>query len=136
MLDDTLPLTPPEWLEWGNPIASKADFKTIRAYSPYENVKAQSYPAILATSGLTDPRVTYWEPTKWVAQLRDRMTGGGPALLRTNMSAGHAGSAGRFDRLDELALDYAFAIAAAQGLLTAQAKPRKPSATRSTGKKG
>ena len=136
MLDDKLPLTPPEWLEWGNPIASKADFKTIRAYSPYENVKAQSYPAILATSGLTDPRVTYWEPTKWVAQVRDRMTGGGPVLLRTNMSAGHAGSAGRFDRLDELALDYAFAIAAAQSLLTAQAKPRKPSAAGSTGKKG
>ena len=121
MLDDKLPLTPPEWLEWGNPIASKEDFKTIRAYSPYENVKAQDYPAILATSGLTDPRVTYWEPTKWVAQLRDRMTGGGPILLRTNMSAGHAGSAGRFDRLDELALDYAFALAAAKGQLQGKA---------------
>jgi oligopeptidase B len=113
MLDDTLPLTPPEWLEWGNPIASAEAFRTIRAYSPYENVRAQRYPAILATSGLTDPRVTYWEPTKWVARLRATMTGGGPILLRTNMKAGHAGSAGRFERLEELAVDYAFAIGCA-----------------------
>ncbi len=118
MLDDTLPLTPPEWLEWGNPIADKKAFKTIRSYSPYDNVAAQVYPAILATSGLTDPRVTYWEPTKWVARLRERMTGGGPILLRTNMDAGHGGSSGRFDRLEELAIDYAFAIACAQKKLT------------------
>ena len=119
MLDDTLPLTPPEWLEWGNPIADEKAFATIRSYSPYDIVSAQTYPAILATSGLTDPRVTYWEPTKWVARLRDRMKGGGPVILRTNMDAGHAGSAGRFDRLEELAVDYAFAIACVQGKLKA-----------------
>jgi oligopeptidase B len=119
MLDDTLPLTPPEWLEWGNPITDAKAFETIRSYSPYDNVKPQHYPAILALSGLTDPRVTYWEPTKWVARLRARMTGGGPVLLRTNMDAGHAGSAGRFDRLEELAIDYAFAITFAQSKLVA-----------------
>ena len=70
MLDETLPLTPPEWPEWGNPIDSEADYRPIAAYSPYDNVPAQAYPAILALGGLTDPRVTYWEPAKWVAKLR------------------------------------------------------------------
>jgi oligopeptidase B len=110
MLDDTLPLTPPEWPEWGNPIASEADFKTILSYSPYDNVTAQEYPAILAMGGLTDPRVTYWEPAKWIARLRATMTGGGPVLLRTNMGAGHGGASGRFNRLDEIAIAYAFAL--------------------------
>ena len=119
MLDDTLPLTPPEWPEWGNPLESAEEYGWIAAYSPYENVGAKPYPPILALSGLTDPRVTYWEPTKWVARLRDRMKGGGPVILRTNMDAGHAGSAGRFDRLEELAVDYAFAIACVQGKLGA-----------------
>nr|HAQ95481.1 S9 family peptidase [Afipia sp.] len=91
MLDDTLPLTPPEWPEWGNPIESAADFKTILSYSPYDNVAAKEYPAILAMGGLADPRVTYWEPAKWIARLRPVMTGGGPVLLRTNMGAGHGG---------------------------------------------
>jgi prolyl oligopeptidase PreP (S9A serine peptidase family) len=68
MLDDTLPLTPPEWPEWGNPVASVEDYRTIAAYSPYDNVTAQAYPPILAVAGLTDPRVTYWEPAKWVAR--------------------------------------------------------------------
>jgi oligopeptidase B len=113
MLDDSLPLTPPEWPEWGNPIADEAAFRTIRAYSPYDNVAAQRYPAILAMAGLTDPRVTYWEPAKWVARLRATMTGGGPVVLRTNMGAGHGGAAGRFDRLQEVALAYAFALAMA-----------------------
>jgi oligopeptidase B len=113
MLDDTLPLTPPEWPEWGNPIADEAAFRTILAYSPYENVAARRYPPIFALAGLTDPRVTYWEAAKWVARLRATMAGGGPALLRTNMEAGHGGAAGRFDRLDEVALVYAFALAAA-----------------------
>lgn len=113
MLDASLPLTPPEWPEWGNPIESEQDFKTILSYSPYDNIKAQNYPAILALGGLTDPRVTYWEPTKWVARLRATMTGGGPVMLRTNMEAGHGGASGRFDRLEEIALTYAFAIAAA-----------------------
>ena len=110
MLDDSLPLTPPEWPEWGNPIESETDFKTILSYSPYDNVAAKEYPAILAMGGLTDPRVTYWEPAKWIARLRPTMTGGGPVLLRTNMGAGHGGASGRFNRLDEVAIAYAFAL--------------------------
>jgi oligopeptidase B len=110
MLDDTLPLTPPEWPEWGNPITDAEAFRTILSYSPYENVAAKSYPAILAMAGLTDPRVTYWEPAKWIARLRATMTGGGPVLLRTNMGAGHGGASGRFSRLDEVAIAYAFAL--------------------------
>jgi oligopeptidase B len=110
MLDDTLPLTPPEWPEWGNPIESEKDFRTILSYSPYENVAARDYPAILAMAGLTDPRVTYWEPAKWIARLRATMTGGGPVVLRTNMGAGHGGASGRFNRLDEVAIVYAFAL--------------------------
>ena len=94
MLDDTLPLTPPEWPEWGNPIESEKDFRTILSYSPYDNVAAKDYPAILAMGGLTDPRVTYWEPAKWIARLRATMSGGGPVLLRTNMGAGHGGASG------------------------------------------
>jgi oligopeptidase B len=110
MLDATLPLTPPEWPEWGNPIESEKDFRTILSYSPYDNVAAKDYPAILAMGGLTDPRVTYWEPAKWIARLRATMSGGGPVLLRTNMGAGHGGASGRFDRLDEVAIVYAFAL--------------------------
>jgi oligopeptidase B len=110
MLDDTLPLTPPEWPEWGNPIESEKDFRTILSYSPYDNVAAKDYPAILAMAGLTDPRVTYWEPAKWIARLRATMTGGGPVVLRTNMGAGHGGASGRFNRLDEVAIVYAFAL--------------------------
>jgi oligopeptidase B len=110
MLDDSLPLTPPEWPEWGNPIDSETDFRTILSYSPYDNVAAKDYPAILAMGGLTDPRVTYWEPAKWIARLRATMTSGGPVLLRTNMGAGHGGASGRFDRLDEVAIVYAFAL--------------------------
>jgi oligopeptidase B len=110
MLDDSLPLTPPEWPEWGNPIASEKDFRTILSYSPYDNVATKDYPAILAMGGLTDPRVTYWEPAKWIARLRATMSGGGPVLLRTNMGAGHGGASGRFNRLDEVAIVYAFAL--------------------------
>ena len=110
MLDDTLPLTPPEWPEWGNPIADEAAFHRIRAYSPVDNVTAQPYPAILALAGLTDPRVTYWEPAKWVARLRHLKTNDAPLLLKTNMDAGHGGAAGRFDRLKEVALTQAFAL--------------------------
>ena len=110
MLDDTLPLTPPEWPEWGNPITDESAFRTILSYSPYENVAPKDYPAILAMAGLTDPRVTYWEPAKWIARLRATMTGGGPVLLRTNMGAGHGGASGRFSRLDEVAIAYAFAL--------------------------
>jgi oligopeptidase B len=113
MLDADLPLTPPEWPEWGNPAEDEGAFRTILSYSPYDNVRAQAYPAILALGGLTDPRVTYWEPAKWVARLRATMTGGGPVFLKINMEAGHGGAAGRFDRLEEVALIYAFAIRAA-----------------------
>jgi oligopeptidase B len=118
MLDATLPLTPAEWLEWGDPIHDMAAFETIRSYSPIDNVRAQRYPAILALAGLTDPRVTYWEPAKWVARLRAVMTGGGPILLRTSMEAGHAGQSGRYDRLEDVARQYAFAIACVEGGLS------------------
>ncbi|MEM6382552.1 MAG: S9 family peptidase [Pseudomonadota bacterium] len=111
MLDDTLPLTPPEWPEWGNPIADATAFARIRRYSPYDAVSAQDYPAIFALAGLTDPRVTYWEPAKWIARLRALTTGEAPILLKTNMDAGHGGAAGRFDRLDEIAEVFAFALA-------------------------
>lgn len=110
MLDDTLPLTPPEWPEWGNPIASKDAYDLIASYAPYENVTATTYPPIFAIAGLTDPRVTYWEPAKWVARIRETMTGGGPILFKTNMDAGHAGASGRFQRLEEIAHEYAFAL--------------------------
>ena len=110
MLDDSLPLTPPEWPEWGNPIVSADDYRTIATYSPYDNVRTMPYPNILAVAGLTDPRVTYWEPAKWVAKLREKDTGENLTLLKTNMEAGHAGASGRFDRLKEVALSYAFAL--------------------------
>jgi oligopeptidase B len=110
MVDDTLPLTPPEWQEWGNPITDAQAFHTMFGYSPYDNVRPQAYPAILALAGLTDPRVTYWEPAKWIAKLRALNTSDRLVALRTNMDAGHGGASGRFDRLKEVALSYAFAI--------------------------
>ena len=110
MSDSELPLTPPEWPEWGNPRDSESAFKDIAAYSPYDNVRPAEYPPVLATGGLTDPRVTYWEPAKWIARLRERRTDGGLTLLKTNMSAGHGGASGRFARLEETALVYAFII--------------------------
>jgi oligopeptidase B len=110
MLDDTLPLTPPEWGEWGNPIETLEEYNWIAAYSPYDNVGQKPYPPILALSGLTDPRVTYWEPTKWIAKLREKAPEAGPYLLKTNMAAGHGGKSGRFQRLEEIAFEYAFAV--------------------------
>ncbi|HWJ72071.1 MAG TPA: S9 family peptidase [Kaistia sp.] len=110
MLDATLPLTPPEWPEWGNPIESLADYQSIAAYSPYDNVAAKAYPPILAIGGLTDPRVTYWEPAKWVAKLRATRTNDAPLLLKTNMDAGHGGASGRFDSLKETAFATAFVL--------------------------
>jgi oligopeptidase B len=110
MCDKDLPLTPPEWPEWGNPIEDAAAYATIRSYSPYDNVAARDYPPILATAGLTDPRVTYWEPAKWVAKLRHLKTDNNPLLLRTNMEAGHGGASGRFDYLDEVAIVYGFLL--------------------------
>ena len=108
--DEALPLTPPEWPEWGNPIESAAAYDRIAAYSPYDNVEARDYPHIIATAGLTDPRVTYWEPAKWVAKLRATKTDDRLLVLHTNMEAGHGGAAGRFDRLKETALVYGFVL--------------------------
>lgn len=110
MLDKDLPLTPPEWPEWGNPIESAEDFAIIRSYSPYDNVEAKAYPHIFAYGGLTDPRVTYWEPAKWIAKLRRLNTSDNLVVLKTNMEAGHGGASGRYERLRETALDYAFAL--------------------------
>jgi oligopeptidase B len=124
MLDDTLPLTPPEWLEWGNPRTDADVFRTILGYDPYENVCAQCYPAMLVFAGLTDPRVTYWEPAKWVARLRSRRIGQTLLVLRTNIGAGHMGASGRFDRLKEIAVAYAFAIKVA--MADTQARLRAP----------
>jgi oligopeptidase B len=112
MSDDSLPLTPPEWPEWGNPLTSIEDYDYIASYSPYDNVETKPYPAMLATGGLTDPRVTYWEPAKWAAKLRAKTTSEKPVILRMNMEAGHAGTAARFDYLKEIAHDYAFAVKA------------------------
>ena len=111
MSDDTLPLTPPEWPEWGNPITDAEAYDTILAYSPYDNVGDKDYPAMLITGGLSDPRVTYWEPSKWAAQLRHEAPNAGPYYLRINMDAGHGGSTGRFEGLKETAIEYAFALA-------------------------
>ncbi len=110
MSDESLPLTPPEWPEWGNPITDPAAYDYILSYSPYDQVSAQDYPHVLATAGLTDPRVTYWEPAKWAARLRTRRTDDGLTLMRTNMGAGHGGASGRFDSLRERAEEYAFAL--------------------------
>jgi oligopeptidase B len=110
MSDTSLPLTPPEWPEWGNPIEDAQAYDYMMSYSPYDQVAPMAYPAILATGGLSDPRVTYWEPEKWVAKLRPATTSGKPVLLKINMEAGHGGAAGRFDYLKEVAHDYAFAV--------------------------
>jgi oligopeptidase B len=115
MSDTSLPLTPPEWPEWGNPLQDPAAYDYIASYCPYQNVAARPYPAILARAGLSDPRVTWWEPEKWVARLREHTTSGAPILLSTNLDAGHGGASGRFDHLQEVALDYAFAIWAIEG---------------------
>jgi oligopeptidase B len=115
MSDTTLPLTPPEWPEWGNPLKDAAAYDYIASYSPYDNVGAKPYPPILATGGLSDPRVTWWEPEKWIARLRAHSTSANPMLLKINMEAGHGGASGRFDFLKEIALDYAFAVWAVQG---------------------
>ena len=110
MCDASLPLTPPEWPEWGDPLTDPEAYRRIRDYSPYDNVSEKHYPHILATAGLTDPRVTYWEPAKWVASLREYKKDDNWVLLKTNMTAGHAGAAGRFDKLEEVALAYAFIL--------------------------
>ncbi|HEX8535113.1 MAG TPA: S9 family peptidase [Allosphingosinicella sp.] len=110
MQDESLPLTPGEWPEWGNPITDKAAFELIRSYSPYDQVKAQKYPPMLITGGLNDPRVTYWEPAKWAAKLRELKTDDNLLLLKINMGAGHGGKSGRWDRVRETAEAYAFIL--------------------------
>jgi oligopeptidase B len=110
MLDASLPLTPGEWPEWGNPIEDKAAFELIRSYSPYDNVGRHRYPPLLVTAGLNDPRVTYWEPAKWVARLRELKTDDNELLLKTNMGAGHGGKSGRFESLKETAEEFAFIL--------------------------
>jgi oligopeptidase B len=110
MLDASLPLTPGEWPEWGNPLDDAKAFELIRSYSPYDNVKAQAYPPLLVTAGLNDPRVTYWEPAKWVAKLRELKTDHNELLLKTNMGAGHGGKSGRFESLKETAEEFAFIL--------------------------
>ena len=110
MVDETLPLTPGEWPEWGNPVTDKAAFDYMLSYSPYDNVTAKSYPPMLVSAGLNDPRVTYWEPAKWVARLRATRTNDATLLLRTNMGAGHAGKSGRWGSLHEDAEEFAFVL--------------------------
>lgn len=110
MLDETLPLTPGEWPEWGNPIEDPKAFDLIRSYSPYDNVKAQNYPPLFISGGLNDPRVTYWEPAKWAARLRATKTDDNILLLKTNMGAGHGGKSGRFESLREGAEEHAFVL--------------------------
>ena len=110
MLDADLPLTPGEWPEWGNPIESKQAFAYILSYSPYDQVVAQDYPPMLVTAGLNDPRVTYWEPAKWVAKLRELKTDDNELLLKTNMGAGHGGKSGRFQSIRETAEEVAFIL--------------------------
>ncbi|WP_296719391.1 S9 family peptidase [Erythrobacter sp.] len=110
MLNEKLPLTPGEWQEWGNPITDKAAFAYILSYSPYDQVVARDYPPMLVTAGLNDPRVTYWEPAKWVAKLREVKTDDNLLLMKTNMGAGHGGQSGRWNSLKETAEEYAFIL--------------------------
>jgi oligopeptidase B len=110
MSDVSLPLTPPEWPEWGDPTRDPAAYDYMMSYSPYDNVADQPYPAVLATGGLSDPRVTYWEPSKWAAKLREHSTSGRPILLKINMTAGHFSSAGRFAVLHDYAEEFAWCV--------------------------
>lgn len=111
MLDESLPLTAGEWDEWGDPRKPDA-YARMKSYSPYDNVTAKAYPHVLITAGLTDPRVTYWEPAKWAARLRATKTDDNVLLSYTNMGAGHGGASGRFDRLKEVAMGTAFLLKA------------------------
>lgn len=109
MLDESIPLTTNEFDEWGNPVDPEY-YRYMLSYSPYDNVAAQDYPAMLVTTGLWDSQVQYWEPVKWVARLRDRKTDDNPLLLHVNMEAGHGGSSGRFRRLEQTAMEYGFVL--------------------------
>jgi oligopeptidase B len=110
MIDDTLPLTTGEWIEWGNPRDDKKAWDYMATYSPYDNVKAQAYPNMLIKISLNDSQVPYWEGAKWAAKLREMKTDNNIILLKTNMGAGHGGASGRYDRMKEIAFDYAYAL--------------------------
>lgn len=112
MLDNSLPLTPIEWPEWGNPIESKQVFEHMQSYSPYDQIEAKSYPPMLVTGGLNDPRVTYWEPAKWTAKMRAAKSDDNLLVMKMNMGAGHAGKSGRFQRIEEVAEEYTFLLMA------------------------
>lgn len=109
MLDDTLPLTTMEYNEWGNPNQHEY-YDYIKSYSPYDNIQQQDYPSMFITGGISDPRVTYWEPTKWTASLRHNKTDNNLLLLKIHMDSGHAGASGRFERLKEVAEEYTFIL--------------------------
>jgi oligopeptidase B len=110
ILDESLPLTVIEWEEWGNPGADPEVYRYMKSYSPYDNVAALPYPPVLATAGLNDPRVSYWEPAKWVLRLRERSTSGAPVLLKTELGAGHMGPSGRYDAWKDEAVVLAFIV--------------------------
>jgi len=112
MLDASLPLTPPEWKEWGNPIESRDAFQLLRSYSPYDNIVAREYPPMFVSGGLNDPRVTYWEPAKWTAKMRSTKTDNNLLVMRINMGAGHFANSGRYGRLKDYAEEYAFTLLA------------------------
>ena len=114
MLDASLPLTPPEWQEWGNPIEDKAAFEYMLSYSPYDQITARDYPPMMVTGGLNDPRVTYWEPAKWTARMRATKTDDNLLVMRMNMGAGHFANSGRYGRLKDRAEEYAFQLLAHQ----------------------
>jgi oligopeptidase B len=114
ILDPSLPLTVTEWDEWGNPLEDKDVYHYMKSYSPYENVEAKNYPAILAMTSLNDTRVLYVEPAKWVAALRYTKTDSNPVLLKTEMNAGHGGISGRYERWKEVAFEYAWLLNAAK----------------------
>jgi oligopeptidase B len=109
MLDESIPLTTGEFDEWGNP-KDKEYYEYIKSYSPYDNVDAKAYPAMMVTTGLHDSQVQYWEPAKWVAKLRELKTDQNPLVLHTNMEAGHGGASGRYRRYRETAMEYAFLL--------------------------
>jgi oligopeptidase B len=109
MLDESIPLTANEWQQWGDP-REKAAYDYMLSYSPYDNIQAQAYPAMLVTTGLWDSQVQYYEPAKYVARLRAKKTDSNPLLLATNMKAGHGGASGRFEILNELAREFAFLL--------------------------
>jgi oligopeptidase B len=109
MLDATLPLTTQEYIEWGNPNEERG-YRTIRAYSPYDNLESKAYPAMLVEASLNDSQVPYWEAAKYVAKLRDVKTDSNAVLLKTVLEAGHGGASGRYDALEEIAFTYAFIL--------------------------